>query len=398
MRVVMVSKALVVGAYQRKAEELAALGVDLTVLIPPAWADSRGRQPAEHAHTRGYTLRTIPIRFNGNFHLHYYPTLPAELATLQPDILHMDEEPYNVATWHGLRAADRLGIVGTFFTWQNLLRRYPPPFRWLEAANYRRAPLAIAGNAEAATVLRRKGYRGAIAVIPQFGVDPAIFQPLASQILRGESSIMKSDVDAPRPSSLYNSQLNSSPLAPLSIGYAGGLVPEKGVDLLLHACAGLTGDWRLTLAGEGKMRPELEQLAAALQITTHVQFSGRVTSDAMPAFYRRLDVLVLPSRTRPNWKEQFGRVLIEAMACGVVVVGSTCGEIPQVIDDAGLLFGEEEMIALRDHLQRLLDAPDERQRLAAAGRRRVLERFTMHQIADQTLAVYQRLLTHALRT
>ncbi len=404
MRVVMVSKALVVGAYQRKAEALAALGVDLTVLIPPAWADSRGRQQAERTHTNGYTLRTIPIRFNGNFHLHYYPTLPAELAAVQPDILHMDEEPYNFATWHGLAAATRLGIAGTFFTWQNLLRRYPPPFRWLELANYRCAPIAIAGNTEGAAVLRRKGYRGEIAVIPQFGVDPAIFQPATSRSMNRESSVVNGEGAAPYASpihnsqfTIHNSQLSSSPLAPLSIGYAGGLVPEKGVDLILRACAGLVGDWQLTLAGEGDSRAELERLAVALHIADRMRFAGRIGSDAMPVFYHELDVLVLSSRTRPNWKEQFGRVLVEAMACGVAVVGSDCGEIPQVIGDAGLVFAEDDVVGLREALQRLLDNPQERQRLAAAGRQRVLDQFTMQQIAEQTLLVYRQLVTHAHR-
>src|SRR4029453_5360863 len=113
-----------------------------------------------------------PLRFNGNFHWHYYPTLGRELARLRPDIVHLDEEPYNLATWLGLRAARHVGAVGTFFTWQNLLRSYPPPFCWFEQANYRLTPVAIAGNQEAGTVLRRKGFAGRIDVIPQFGVDP----------------------------------------------------------------------------------------------------------------------------------------------------------------------------------------------------------------------------------
>ncbi len=169
----MVSKALVVGAYQRKAEELARLGVELTVLIPPAWGDRRGRQDAERLHTAGYDLRVIPLRLNGNFHLHYYPTLARELAALRPDVLHMDEEPYNLATWLALRAAGQIGARATFFTWQNLYRRYPPPFAAMEQANYAAAPIVIAGNQDAAEVLRRKGYEGEIVVIPQFGVDPA---------------------------------------------------------------------------------------------------------------------------------------------------------------------------------------------------------------------------------
>ena len=103
MRVLMVSKALVVGAYQRKAEEIARLGVELVVLTPPACRDRRGAQTLQARHTRGYTLRAIPIRFNGNFHLHHYPTLKQELRAIAPDVLHFDEEPYNLATWHALR-------------------------------------------------------------------------------------------------------------------------------------------------------------------------------------------------------------------------------------------------------------------------------------------------------
>lgn len=177
MRVVMVSKALIVGTYQRKAEEIARLGVDLTVLVPPSWRDSRGTQVAEARYTDGYQFQIIPLRFNGNFHLHYYPTLSRELARLRPHILFMDEEPYNLATWLGLRASIKCGAGFSFFTWQNLDKQYPPPFRWFEHAIYQHTPIAIAGNQAAHDVLRHKGFPGGIAVIPQFGVDPILFAP-----------------------------------------------------------------------------------------------------------------------------------------------------------------------------------------------------------------------------
>ena len=361
MRVLMVSKALVVGAYQRKAEEIARLGVELTVLVPPAWHDRRGRQEAKPVHTQGYTYRTVPIRFNGNFHLHYYPTLARELDALRPDVLHMDEEPYNLATWLALRAAAARRVPATFFTWQNLDRRYPFPFSRFEQDNYRRAPIAIAGNQDAAGVLRAKGYAGTIAVIPQFGVDPAIFTP--------------ADTEPGSPSSFR-------------IGYAGGLLPEKGLDDLLRACATLDGAWELTLAGEGEAQPALAALTGELGIGDRVRFAGRAESTVMPAFYRSLDAVVLPSRTTPGWKEQFGRVLVEAMACRVPVVGSDSGEIPHVIGDAGLIFPEGDVATLARHLRALMDDPSLRQRLGAAGRQRVLARFTMARIAAETVAVY----------
>lgn len=365
MHVVMVSKALVAGAYQRKAEAIAAHGVELTVLVPPAWRDRRGAQAAVPEYTQGYTFRTLPIRFNGNFHLYHYPMLAEELARLRPDLLHMDEEPYNLATYLGLSAVQRQGIPALFFTWQNLYRRYPPPFAWFERANYQLARYALAGSHEAANVLRRKGYRGPLAVLPQFGVDPDLFHPAPD----------RRNLDGP-----------------LRIGYAGGLLPEKGVDLLLRACAGLDGAWRLHIVGEGSERNALLQLAHQLGLADRVQIGPRIRSSDMPAYYQGLDVLVLPSRTRPNWKEQFGRVLIEAMACEVAVIGSTTGEISHVIGNAGLLFPEGDEEALRAQLQRLLNDPARRCALAARGRQRVLNEFTMDSIAASTVAVYQEIL------
>jgi glycosyltransferase involved in cell wall biosynthesis len=365
MHVVMVSKALIVGAYQRKAEEIARRGVKLTVLIPPSWQDRRGRQVATAHHTEGYTLRTVPLWLNGNFHLHFYPTLARELAQLRPDVLHMDEEPYNLATYRALGVAQRLGISALFFTWQNLLRNYPPPFVWWERANYRRAGHVLAGNQDAAAVLRSKGYSGPLTVLPQFGVDPAIFIPASA---------------------------SPAADAPLRIGYAGGLLPEKGLDLLLQACAKLQGAWQLTLVGEGESRASLVALAAELGVADRVRFDPRLESHAMPVFYQDLDVFVLPSRTLPTWKEQFGRVLIEAMSCAVPVVGSTSGEIPHVVGEAGLLFAEGDVDALHSHIERLLDVPELRAKLGQAGRARVLAHYTMQQIAAQTVEVY-----HALK-
>ena len=377
MRVAMLSKALVVGAYQRKCELIAAHDdVELTVFAPPAWAG----QPLERAHLAGYTLRELPVRFNGNFHLHYYPTLARELAAARPDVFHIDEEPYNLATFLALRlplrlplpSGERAGVRGgstqpksLFFTWQNLLRRYPPPFRWFERYVFAHAAGAIAGNEEAAQVCRAKGYTGDMAVIPQFGVDEAVFCPEEGHVRRAES--------------------------PFTIGYAGRLVPEKGIDLLLRAVAGLPDHARLVVIGSGPERDPLKRLAAELGLGPRVEFRDPAPSTQMPQVYAGLDAFVLPSRTQSNWKEQFGRVLIEAMACGVPVVGSTCGEIPNVIGDAGLVFAENDAGALRAQLACLIDSADLRADLARRGRARVLAHYTMRRIADQTVEVYRQL-------
>jgi glycosyltransferase involved in cell wall biosynthesis len=377
----MLSKAVVVAAYQRKLEELARLpGMELVVLTPPVWRDSRGETHLDRVYTTGYDLVTTSIALNGHFHAHFYPRLGHMLEAAQPDLIHVDEEPYNLATWQALRWAARHGRPALFFTWQNLLRRYPPPFGWIERYSYRHSAHAIAGNQEARQVLLAKGYLGPVTVIPQFGIDPQLFDHTVQSPL-----------------------VPPSPQHRLTVGYAGGLVPEKGVDTLLHAlaiCQRAAGDadglsCRLLVAGGGPQQADLEHLAAQLDLGQHVIFLGRVGSTSMPAFFASIDVLALPSRTTPTWKEQFGRVLVEAMACQTPVIGSDSGEIPQVIGNAGLIFAENDAQALASQLLRLSTDTALRAELARRGRARVLAHFTQERIAAATYQVYRQMLERA---
>jgi glycosyltransferase involved in cell wall biosynthesis len=386
VRVLMVSKACVVGAYQKKLEELARMSqppayaaskgegsvspkaspepVELTVVVPPYWRDERGTLNLERRHTTGYELIVEPMAFNGHFHLHFYPGLGKQIRRVQPDLVHIDEEPYNLATAHTLWLARRAGARSLFFSWQNIQRRYPLPFRLMEGYVLNRVDYAIVGNQESARVWQAKGYSGPLAIIPQFGVDPEIFYPESRPAGRG-----------------------------FVVGYVGRLVEEKGVDLLLEALAGLEGMWRAYILGSGPIKDNLQARARRLGLVDRVSFDEWIPSDQMPAYYRQLDALVVPSRTRPNWKEQFGRVLVESMACGVPVIGSNSGEIPSVIGDAGLIFPEGRVDRLREHLAQLLADGHLRADLARRGRERVLAHYTQAQIAAQTYQVYRSVLS-----
>jgi len=174
----------------------------------------------------------------------------------------------------------------------------------------------------------------------------------------------------------------------------GRLVEEKGGDLLLESLSRLEGTWRAYIQGSGPQREALEAQARRLGIADRASFEGWISSAQMPAFYRQLDVLVVPSRTRPNWKEQFGRVLIEAMACGVPVVGADSGEIPHVVGDAGLIFPEDDAAALHDCLARLRREPELHAHLARRGRERVLAHYTQARVAMETYEVYRQALLH----
>lgn len=367
MRVLMVSKALVVGIYQRKLEEIARRGVELVAVVPPSWRDERGDMPLERAYCEGYRMEVLPLANNGDFHLHYYRGLGQVMRDFRPEIVHIDEEPYNLASWQALYHARQVKARSLFFSWQNILRRYPPPFGWGERWVLRTVDHVLAGTDSAFEVWRQKGYCGPISVIPQFGTDAQVFQPASALEDR-----------------------------PFTIGYFGRLVEEKGIQVLVSAVAQLEGMWRLLILGGGPLRDVLETQAARLGVHERVVFEPQVASMQMPRQYHRIDALVLPSLTRPNWKEQFGRVLVEAMMSGVPVVGSDSAAIPYVIGDCGLIVPEGNVVALAGALGRLQRDDGLRATLAAKGRARALAEFTHEQIATETVGVYTQMMRRSL--
>ncbi len=369
MRVLMISKALVAGTSQRKLEELARCpGVELTLVTPPYWrSDDGSKQTLERLYTSGYQMIVTPMALNGNFHLHFYPRLGSIMRKVRPEIVHIDEEPYNFATSHAMWLARHVGARSLFFTWQNLYRDYPPPFRQMELYNYRQARMALAGNREATEVLKRKGYTGPIRIIPQFGFDTDIYRRLQPRPPRADGD-------------------------PFTLGFLGRFVETKGLPTLIEALPMLPEYCRVVFIGNGPMKSALEEQAARLGVAERVTFKGSVPTYEIPNVLQTLDALVLPSLTRPNWKEQFGRVLCEAMACETPVIGSDSGEIPYVIGDAGLVFPEGNAQELSARVRQLLDDPALYAELAQKGRQRVLDNYTQEQIARQTYEAYQEML------
>jgi len=175
------------------------------------------------------------------------------------------------------------------------------------------------------------------------------------------------------------------------VGYVGRLAPHKGVSVLLDAVAEQP-ELHLTLAGRGPAELGLRQRSVDLKITDRITWLGGVSQDELPGVYGSLDVLAVPSLTTAGWVEQFGRVAVEAMACGVPVIGSSSGAIPDVIGDAGLIVPEGDRAALAGALRGLMSDPDRRRDLAERGRARVLARYTQAQVAAQTVDVYRSML------
>lgn len=298
----------------------------------------------------------------GSNHFHVYPGFGRRIAAHRPDLVHVDEEPYSLVTYQVARVCRRAGVPFVPFTWQNIYKRYPFPFSVMEAYVLRHAAGLLCGNEESAGVFRRKGFAGPIAVIPQFGVEEANFGIRNTHDREGG----------------------------LSVVFAGRLVPEKGCALLLMALKNHT-DMKLTFVGTGSDQEALADRARELGVDSRVVFRDGVSAREVPAVLAIHDVLVLPSVTRPNWKEQFGRVLVEAMATGTPVIGSDSGEIPHVIGDGGLVFREGDVQDLCVKLQNMMEARV-RLRFAEKGIARARS-FTQEVVASATVAFYREVLS-----
>ncbi|MFB9235616.1 glycosyltransferase family 4 protein [Plantactinospora siamensis] len=282
----------------------------------------------------------------------------------RPDVLHLIGESSYLSTWQMLRLRRRWWprVPVTLYAAQNVVMRLPVPFPLLERHAYRSVDHALPITPAALAVLRAKGYHGPATIVP-LGVDTARFAPAPVRAARSR---------------------------PFTAGFVGRLEPHKGIRDLL--CAGELLDCDLLLVGDGSLRPEVERAAA--------RRPGRVTlrdwadHATLPGLIGRMDALVLPSvelvqRNVLPWvgiplREQFGRVLVEAMACEVPVVGSEVGEIPYVIGPAGLTYPAGNATALVDRLAQLRDDPELARKFAALGRERAVGEFGWDRIA-QTL-------------
>ena len=368
MRVLVVSHACAAPINRAKLHALARRpGLNVSLLAPRRWREGGRAYEVAPGEEQGVRLFAGAAAFPGRVGSHFYlGGLGRALREAGPDLVHLEEEPYSLAAGQVLAAASmrRPRPALALFTWENRDHRFGWPYAAIERGALRRADRLIAGGRTARERLLRLGApEGKIEVLPQFGLDPDLYRPPGP----GEGPEV------------------------FTVGFAGRLVRDKGVDLLLEALEGLEGEWRALIVGEGPLRPEAEAFAAS-KGRGRVTITGWVAHEAVPALLRRMSALALPSRTTPGWAEQFGHVLIEGMSAGAVPVGSSSGEIPHVIGQEGLVFPEGDASALRAALRRLRDEPGLRERLAGAGRRRVLAEFTWEAMARRTHELYGRAL------
>lgn len=337
---------------QEVYRELRRRGWDVTIVVPSRWRHSYSKSAVKPVALAGMesALRPTPVALPGRPQRHFYLTSTRTVCRrARPDVAFVEAEPYSLSAAQWGRTFTRLDIPFGVQCYENIDRPLPAPLLRMRSRVLRDAAFVAARSDTAAQLVRSWGALGEVGFAP-----PAV--PMWESVPTRCEQIF-------------------------TIGFAGRLVESKGLTDLLAAVRQLDAPVEMLLLGNGEMRAQLEGQPIP---GSRVRVIDDLTHERMAPAYAQLDVLVLPSHTTPTWKEQFGRVIVEALSCGVPVLGSDSGEIPWLIGltGGGLVFPEGNVDALATALRELRSSPQLRERLARTGAAAVERLFTVSAATD----------------
>lgn len=394
MKILVVSHSYIVDLNCEKLRVLANLepGIEVTIVVPKRWKPGGVmRDTIEARYREEGSFRVVPVsNFSQNNQglLTFGTDLISLLKEFRPSIIQVEQGSKSLAYAQLITLNRLLGLKAKnlFFTWWNLPYQLRFPVSLLEAYNLKHTDGIVVGNRDGAEILRDRGYQGKLRVMPQLGVDNSLFCPQSQPELAAQLRIDSDD---------------------FVIGFVGRFVPEKGILTLIKSLENLRDrNWKLLLLGRGELKAEIQQQAENLgfsgasgSLRDRLIWIESVPHAEVYRYINLMNTLVLPSETTEQfktltsagWKEQFGHVLIEAMACQVPVIGSDSGEIPNVIDQAGLVFPEGNVEALSDRLKSLMNDRSFAEELGQRGYQRVIEKYTNRALAKELLEFYRSL-------
>ncbi|NWF59494.1 MAG: glycosyltransferase family 4 protein [Fischerella sp.] len=361
--------------------------IEVTVVVPKRWRPGGVQNRIIETQYRDEgNFRIVPVsNFSQNHQglLTFGADLVSLLQQFCPQVIQVEQASRSLAYAQTITLNKLLGLKAKnlFFTWWNLPYELKFPVSLLEKYNLQNSHGVISGNQDGAQILRQRGYQGSIKVMPQLGVDENIFRPQPQPDLAKKLGIQSDE---------------------FIIGFVGRFVKEKGLLTLISALTLLPKDkpWKLLLLGRGSLQSELMSKAAENNIQDRIILVESVAHDEVAKYINLMNTLVLPSETTYKfktltaigWKEQFGHVLIEAMACQVPVIGSDSGEIPHVIGNAGLVFPEGNFQALANCILQLIEKPDFAEHVGAMGYQKAIAQYTNKALAKQQLEFYKELV------
>jgi len=318
---------------------LQRLGWNLSLLLPNRWVDTHAPNGHVIEPIEGFEGRFAKARIArpGNVQRHFYVTdINGWIDRIRPDVAYVEAEYYGVPSLQWGLFLERAGIPWGVQACEIQDRPLPWPAKVIRKWVLSHADFVTARSPAAADLALRFGANGEVGLLPhQLWLS---FSPPA----RRENE-------------------------KFTLGFVGRLVEQKGLEDLAPALARLPFPIRLLVVGDGPMRSFLEQAPLG---QAELDLRGTLPTEALPDLYAEMDALVLPSRTMPTTAERFGKVLIEAMACGTPVIGSSSGQIPWVIETAGggIVFPEGDVEELARSIESLASDPDRRRQLGATGK------------------------------
>lgn len=379
-----IHQSAVVSQWRRgRTEGLATQGVDVVVVSAPRWNEGGATVTLDPGTLDAGTDEVVISAATIGKHPYLFVMNPVALwralrrhRAAPFDLIDLHQEPAALVTFEVLLLARLAGVrvPVVCYSAQNIPKRYPPPFRWIERWVLRRIVAVHSCNEDVEDVLRAKGFSGEVLNLG-LGVDIEIF-PTGNES-RNVHTASKADGGEPM----------------LHVGYVGRIERRKGVFDLLDAVEDRP-HIELTFVGAGPDADELQQCISASGQPDRVHIEGFVHPDDLPACYRSFDVLIVPSIDQPSWKEQFGRVAVEAMAAGTPVVVSDAGSLPEVVADAGVVVPQNNPEALGRALEELRLSPDKLVAMSIAGLERA-KTFSWAAITERQAAMYRRVVQAA---
>ncbi len=360
--------------YRRKFALIAERpDVEMRVITTDRWYESIQEILFEPDSQVGCNEFACPVRFSGYGSRFYYRSgLRTHFEDFQPEIIHLEEEPWSINALQAIRLKRKYCPNSRFIFRTSLSIPAKQRFGflpiWIERQVFRETDVAFPLSENAGRILNQRGYHGDTVPFPN-GVDLRLFQKMNVDLLKESLGLRGTFV----------------------VGYLGRLVHSKGLDTLFEAAAQLDFEFRLLVVGRGVYKTALLQIAEKLGITEKIIWIDGMLPEKVPQFINCMDAVVLPSRATRDWVEFFGRVLIEGMACEVPVIGSDSGEIAHVIGNAGLIFPENDAGALAECIGRIARHLSLSCQLVDEGLERVKE-FAWETIANRTYSVYKNIL------
>ena len=338
--------------------------LSIHLIIPNRWYEFKSWVSVDTPQQQNVDTLPLPIRFpsagRAGWYLHYYPQLSKLFELIQPNLIHLWEEPWSLVALQAVRLRNKFYPKSPLLLEvdQNIFKKLPPPFQSIRQYVLSKTNCVFARSKDAADVIRQCGYTGPIEYIG-YGVDTRIFYP--SYIAKTTDSLSNQ----------------------FRMGYAGRLIPEKGIEDIISAMKLTKTNTTLSIMGQGPYKHKLMQFTAELNLENRVKFFDATSNPLEVAeFMNSVDVTLLMTRTTDNIKEQFGRAIIESQACGVPVIGSNSGEIPITIGKGGWVVPERNPILLAEKIDCIANNPLQYEYAKMQGLQQVSHMYSFDTLAE----------------